>query len=106
VVIHFLHEDRPWTREHFAMSLLTLALLALMVVRHRKNIVRIAAGTEPKVSFRKKKPPPPAPDQQETSAPEAGSPDAEQAPNADEVEQGSTESTESSAPDADHSATT
>ena len=32
----------------------------MLIVRHRKNFARIAAGTEPKVSFRKKRETPPA----------------------------------------------
>jgi glycerol-3-phosphate acyltransferase PlsY len=39
------------------MTLLTLGLLGLLIVRHRKNIGRLVAGTEPKVSFRKKQEP-------------------------------------------------
>ena len=40
----------PGDRDHIAMSLLTIGLLGLLVVRHRKNLARIAAGTEPKVA--------------------------------------------------------
>ena len=31
------------------MSLVTIGLLVLLFVRHRKNLARIFAGTEPKV---------------------------------------------------------
>ena len=55
---HFVRGGHPWDRDHFPMSLLTVGLLGLLVARHRKNLGRISAGTEPKVSFRKKKKPP------------------------------------------------
>lgn len=50
---HFSRVESPWSREQLAMSLVTIALLILLVARHRKNIARIAAGTEPKVRLRK-----------------------------------------------------
>ena len=55
VFMHFARADRPWQGDQLPMSLLTVALLALVVVRHRKNFARIAAGTEPRVSFRKRR---------------------------------------------------
>ena len=36
------------------MSALIIGLMILLFVRHRKNLARIAAGTEPKVSLWKK----------------------------------------------------
>jgi glycerol-3-phosphate acyltransferase PlsY len=54
VVAHFVRDRSPWGREHIPMSVLTVALMALLVVRHRKNLGRIAAGTEPKVSLKKR----------------------------------------------------
>ena len=51
----FFERKSPWDREHLALSLLTLGLLTMMLVRHRKNFARIVAGTEPKVS-RKRRP--------------------------------------------------
>ncbi len=54
---HFARVEKPWAPEERAMSLLTIALLILLLVRHRKNFVRIGAGTEPKVPLgRKPKP--------------------------------------------------
>src|SRR4051812_13024067 len=57
---HFARVDAPWGRAQMPMSLLTLALAALLVVRHRANFARIAAGNEPKVSLGKKPPSPSA----------------------------------------------
>jgi glycerol-3-phosphate acyltransferase PlsY len=55
VVAHFLRISAPWAREQRAMSLLTICLFGLLVARHRKNLGRIAAGTEPRVASRKYK---------------------------------------------------
>ena len=54
-LVHFLNIDQPFAREHRAMTLLTFTLLVMLIVRHRANIGRIAAGTENKVSFGKKR---------------------------------------------------
>lgn len=51
-VVHFARVDHPWSREEFAMSLGTIAVVVLLFVRHRKNLGRIAAGTEPRVPLR------------------------------------------------------
>jgi glycerol-3-phosphate acyltransferase PlsY len=53
--VHFVQVAHPWSREERAMTCLTAAMIALMVARHRKNFARIAAGTEPKVSLRRKR---------------------------------------------------
>ena len=52
-LVHFASVDDPWGREHIVMSVAVIGLLAMLIVRHRKNLIRIGAGTEPKVSFRK-----------------------------------------------------
>lgn len=65
-VAYFLMTAEPWSREHRAMSLLALAAVALLVVRHRKNIGRLRAGTESRVNLRSRKAKGPA------SAPPAG----------------------------------
>ena len=57
VGVHFLRVPDPTAPEHRTMTALTLFMMALLVYRHRKNLARIAAGTEPRVSFRKKKQP-------------------------------------------------
>jgi acyl-phosphate glycerol 3-phosphate acyltransferase len=54
-VVHFARTAHPRDRDQIAMSLLTFGLLALLVVRHRKNLARVWAGTEPKVALRRKK---------------------------------------------------
>jgi glycerol-3-phosphate acyltransferase PlsY len=51
VVAHFLREPYPWNREHIAMSAFSIAVLILLFLRHRSNLVRIWAGTERRVSF-------------------------------------------------------
>jgi len=58
---YFLRAEAPWTREHRAMSLLVSAVVVLLIVRHRKNIGRLLAGTENRIEFgRKKKDAPPS----------------------------------------------
>jgi acyl-phosphate glycerol 3-phosphate acyltransferase len=59
-VVHFLLVADPWESDQVAMSLLTFGLLGLLIVRHRQNFARIRAGTEPKVSLRKKSSRPPS----------------------------------------------
>ena len=52
---HFVLVEEPWSAEHRGVGILTIALLVLLVVRHRKNILRILNRTEPKVMLRKPK---------------------------------------------------
>jgi acyl-phosphate glycerol 3-phosphate acyltransferase len=54
VLIHFYQVENPWKGDQIAMSVLSIGLLGLLIVRHRKNFSRIAAGTEPKVTLGKK----------------------------------------------------
>lgn len=51
VLVHFAQVEHPWDRDQRAMSVVTLALLAMLTARHRANFTRIARGTEPKVRF-------------------------------------------------------
>jgi len=44
----------PWSRANFALTLGSLLLASLMIYRHRGNLARIAAGTEPRVGGSKK----------------------------------------------------
>ncbi|HEV3121714.1 MAG TPA: glycerol-3-phosphate 1-O-acyltransferase PlsY [Isosphaeraceae bacterium] len=53
--VHFVRVDDPWSGDQRAMSVATIALLVLLIVRHRANLARFVAGTEPKVMFRKKR---------------------------------------------------
>lgn len=55
--VYFQWTDTPWDSTHMAMSVATITLLVMLIARHRTNLVRIAAGTEPKVNFRKKRMP-------------------------------------------------
>jgi glycerol-3-phosphate acyltransferase PlsY len=47
--VHFSRVERPWSRDELPMSLVTILLVVMLVVRHRTNLVRIARGTESKV---------------------------------------------------------
>jgi glycerol-3-phosphate acyltransferase PlsY len=49
---HFARAAQPWSMENLAMSILSVTIPALLLVRHHKNLRRILAGTEPKVSLR------------------------------------------------------
>ncbi len=49
---HLLRQTKPLSREHIAMSLFSIAVVALLVVRHRSNLARIRAGTENRVNLR------------------------------------------------------
>lgn len=55
MLTYFARVDDPFDRDHRTMSAMTIGLMALLVVRHRGNLARIAAGTEPKVRFRKRR---------------------------------------------------
>lgn len=55
VTAHFAFTAEPWKRENRAMSLMSIAVAALLIVRHRKNLTRLLAGTEPKVTLRRKR---------------------------------------------------
>jgi acyl-phosphate glycerol 3-phosphate acyltransferase len=50
-ISHFARQSSPSSREHIAMTLFSLAVLGLLLVRHRGNLARIWAGTERKVNF-------------------------------------------------------
>ncbi|WP_422926544.1 glycerol-3-phosphate 1-O-acyltransferase PlsY [Singulisphaera sp. PoT] len=50
---YLLRVGDPFQREHRAMTIVTFGLVILLFARHRKNIVRLREGTEPKVSFRR-----------------------------------------------------
>ena len=52
---YFWRTAGAWDREHRAMSLLVLAVVVLLIVRHRKNISRLLAGTENRVAFGRRK---------------------------------------------------
>ena len=48
-LVHFARVAEPWSRGERAMSVITVGLVVLLVVRHRKNFARIMNGSEPKV---------------------------------------------------------
>lgn len=62
---YFVRQADPWRRDHVALTLLTIGLLILILVRHRKNISRLIQGTEPQVGRSRKSPP-------DASAPRSG----------------------------------
>jgi glycerol-3-phosphate acyltransferase PlsY len=51
VAAHFLRVAAPFSREQSAMSLFSIAVVALLFVRHRANLARIWAGTENRVNL-------------------------------------------------------
>jgi glycerol-3-phosphate acyltransferase PlsY len=53
VACHFVLVSNPWSPEDRAMSMLSIAVPALLIARHHKNFRRVIAGTEPKVSLRR-----------------------------------------------------
>ncbi len=53
VAAHFWRDPSPWNRNHVAMSLFSIAVLVLLLFRHRSNIARLWAGTESRVSLRR-----------------------------------------------------
>ena len=55
LIAHFMRVANPWSREEIALTVASMGLMGLLIVRHRKNLVRIGAGTEPKIKLRKKK---------------------------------------------------
>ena len=55
MLAHFLRIEEPFSRDQIAMTIASFGLMGLLIARHRKNLGRIASGTEPKVSLRKKK---------------------------------------------------
>ena len=55
LLAHFTRVEHPMARDQVAMTFASIGLMALLVVRHRKNLARIWEGTEPKINHRKKK---------------------------------------------------
>ena len=58
VAAHFARSPRPWARDQAVLSGALIGLLVLLIARHRSNFVRMAAGTEPKISFSRRGRPP------------------------------------------------
>jgi glycerol-3-phosphate acyltransferase PlsY len=52
-VAHFARVPAPFERAQIAMSLFTIGVIALVYIRHRANIARLRAGTEPRTTFGK-----------------------------------------------------
>ncbi len=55
LVAHFLRVADPLSRDHVALTVASVGLMALLIARHRKNLARIGAGTEPKIHLRRRK---------------------------------------------------
>lgn len=55
MLAYFARTPEPFGPNHRTMSAMTLGLMALLIARHRGNLGRIVAGTEPKVRFRKRR---------------------------------------------------
>ncbi len=58
VFVHFSQVKEPFGGDQVVLSVALLLLLVLLIVRHRTNLVRIARGTEPRISFARRKSPP------------------------------------------------
>lgn len=50
-LVHFSRVPEPWVHAELPMTIVVLLLLVMLVVRHRANLGRIAAGTEPRVTL-------------------------------------------------------
>ena len=69
---HLFRQDEPLNREHIAMSLFSIAVVALLLIRHRSNFARIRAGTENRVDLGRSRPSdrnPPTPPSSPTDPP-------------------------------------
>ena len=55
VAVHFATTTAPWSRGQLALSVMSVALMLMLLFRHRKNLGRILAGTEPQVKLRRSK---------------------------------------------------
>jgi glycerol-3-phosphate acyltransferase PlsY len=53
---YFIRVAAPWSLEHIAMSIFSIAVVTLMIVRHRSNLARVWAGTENRVSLTRSRP--------------------------------------------------
>ena len=51
IAVHFARADDPWGRGQIALSVASIGLMGLLIARHRKNLARLADGTEPRVSI-------------------------------------------------------
>jgi glycerol-3-phosphate acyltransferase PlsY len=72
MMAHFLRDPAPFSREHIAMSLFSIAVVALLIVRHRSNLKRIWAGTENRVNLGRSRKPKDDQPPDESSHPRAG----------------------------------
>jgi glycerol-3-phosphate acyltransferase PlsY len=52
---HLARVPAPWGPEERPVTLLTMAIALLLIVRHHRNLARILAGTEPRVPLRRPK---------------------------------------------------
>lgn len=55
LIAHFARVENPLARDQIAMTVASMGLMALLIARHRNNLARIWAGTEPKINLRRKK---------------------------------------------------
>jgi glycerol-3-phosphate acyltransferase PlsY len=56
-LVYFGRTQDPWGRD-LVMSVVTIALVGMLIVRHSKNFARIWQGTEPKVPISRRRTPP------------------------------------------------
>ena len=54
LIIHFARTPHPWGRNQVTLSIASIGLMGLLIARHRANLARLAAGTEPRISLRRR----------------------------------------------------
>lgn len=54
LVVHFARTPQPFSNDQLLMSVAIIGLYILMIARHRSNLIRIAAGVEPRITIRRK----------------------------------------------------
>ncbi len=54
VTARLLLTSTPWSRAHIAVTVGSILLAGLMIYRHRGNLARILAGTEPRIGSKRK----------------------------------------------------
>lgn len=55
VCVHAAVVGKPFARDHITTNILFISMLIMLFVRHRGNLARIRAGTEPKVTTARKR---------------------------------------------------
>ncbi len=64
IAVHFARVIDSWGRNQVALSVASIGLMGLLILRHRNNLARLMSGTEPKITLRRAK------DQPEANTPD------------------------------------